>query len=67
MLILMGLEQCESIRIYHECEGYIEKYVPMITNWHHEACWVMTNGDQEGRIFLSHPHTNNWFFFLVTP
>ena len=26
----------------------------------------MTNGDREGRIFLSHPHTNNGFFFLLT-
>ena len=25
----------------------------------------MTNGDPEGRIFLSHPHTNNGFFFLL--
>ena len=27
---------------------------------------MMTNGDREGRIFLSHPHTNNGFFFLLT-
>ena len=26
----------------------------------------MTNGDHEGRIFLSYPHTNNKFFFLLT-
>ena len=26
----------------------------------------MTNGDREGPIFLSYPHTNNGFFFLVT-
>ena len=26
----------------------------------------MTNGDHEGRIFLSHPHMNNEFFFLLT-
>ena len=26
----------------------------------------MTNGDHEGWIFLSHPHTNNGFFFLPT-
>ena len=47
---------CLIIRIYHECEGGIEKY------WHHEACQVMTNGDCKGQIFLSHPHTNNRFF-----
>ena len=26
----------------------------------------MTNGDHEGRIFLSQPHTNNGLFFLLT-
>ena len=33
------------IRIYHECEGRIEKSVPRIAVWHHEACRVMTSGD----------------------
>ena len=37
-----------------------------ITDWHHEACRVMKIGDREGLIFLSHPHTNNGFFFLLT-
>ena len=54
----------ENISIYHECEGGIEKSVPRITDWHHEACRVMTNGNHEGQIFLSHPH--NGFFFLLT-
>ena len=49
------------IRIHLECEGGIEKSVPRITEWHHEGCRVMTNGDHEGRIFLSHPLTNNGF------
>ena len=54
---------CEKIRNHHECEGGLEKSIPMITDWHHEACQVMTNGDPEGQIFfLSHPHTNNEFF-----
>ena len=56
----------KTIRIYYECEGGIERYVPRITIWHHKACPVMTNGDPEGRIFLSYPHTNNGFFFLLT-
>ena len=30
------------------------------------ASLVMTNGDPEGRIFLTYPHTNNGFFFLLT-
>ena len=50
------------IRIYHECEGGIEKSVRTITDWYHEIGRVMTNGDHEGRIFLFHPHTNNRFF-----
>ena len=39
------------IRIHHECEDGIVESVPRITDWHHEACRVMTNGDIEGRIF----------------
>ena len=27
---------------------------------------MMTNSDCEGQIFLSHPHTNNGIFFLLT-
>ena len=27
---------------------------------------MMTNGDPEGRIFLSYSHTSNGFFFLLT-
>ena len=27
---------------------------------------MMTNGDPEGQIFQSYPHTNNVFFFLLT-
>ena len=54
------------IRIYHECEGRIEKSVPRIAVWHHKACRLMTNGDPEGQIFLSYPHMNNGFFFLLT-
>ena len=56
----------EIVRICHECEGRIEKSVLRITVWHHEACRVMTNGDSEGRIILSYPHTSNGFFFLLT-
>ena len=29
-------------------------------------CWVMTHSDRERRMFLSHPHMNNGFFFLLT-
>ena len=54
------------IGIYHECEGRIENSVSRIAVWHHKAYGVMTNGDPEGRIFISYPHTNNGFFFLLT-
>ena len=40
-------------RIYHGCEGRIEKSVPRITVWHYEACRVMTNCDPEGQISLT--------------
>ena len=35
----------KNITIDHECEGRIEKSVPRIAVWHHEACRVMTIGD----------------------
>ena len=56
----------KTISIHHKCEGGIEKSIPRITDWHHEACRVMTIGDREGRICLSHPHMINRFFFLLT-
>ena len=40
----------DIIRIHYECEGRIEKSIPMITDWHHKACRVMSYGDLEGRI-----------------
>ena len=43
----------------------IEKSIPRIDVLHHEACQVTTNGDPQGRIFLSYPHTNNGLFFLA--
>ena len=47
-----------NLIIYHECEGEMEKKnLPMITDWHPEACRVMTNGDPEGRILLSNHFT----------
>ena len=55
-----------NIRIYHEFEGRIEKSVPRIAVWYHEARRVMTNGGPEGQFFLSYPHMNNGFSFLLT-
>ena len=61
-----GDPEGQIIRIYHVFKCRIEKSVPRITDWHHGACRVMTNGGHKGRFFLSHPHTNNGFFFLLT-
>ena len=47
------------IKESHECEVGIGKSVLRITDWHQEACRVMTKGNPEGQIFLSHPNTNN--------
>ena len=44
----------------------MEKSVSKNTVWHHEACRVMINGDPEGQFFISHSHTNNGFFVLLT-
>ena len=55
----------ETTRIYHDCEGRVEKSVPRIAVWHQEACRVMTNGDPDGRIFLYYPHSNIGYFFLA--
>ena len=47
-------------------EGGIEKSGQRITIWHQEACQMMTNSDNAGRIFLYHPQTNNGLFFFFT-
>ena len=44
----------ENLPIHLECEDGLEKSVPRIAVWHHEACRVMTIGDPEGHIFLGH-------------
>ena len=43
----------EKIRMYRECEGRIKKSVQRIAVRLQEVCRVMTDGDPEGRIFLS--------------
>ena len=60
------LAKISKSTVYHECEGRMEKSVSRIAVWHHEACRVMTNGDPEGRIFLSNPPTKIVFFFSLT-
>ena len=63
--VLFFVKPVIIIKIYHECEGRIEKSLPRITDWHPKACRVMTSGDREGQIFLSHTHTKNGIFFLL--
>ena len=60
------VHQYSLARDNKKCEDGIEKSVPRITDWHHDACQVTTISDQEERFFLSHPHTNNRYFFLLT-
>ena len=55
---MFSIRQVHTIRIYNEYEGRREKSVPRTAVRHSEAGRVMTNGDPEGRIFLSYPHTN---------
>ena len=55
-----------TIRIHHKCEGGIEKIHPKDQGWHHGICQVMTKGDPERQNYLSHPHTHDGFFFLLT-
>ena len=47
---IISILHLKIIRIYHECEDRIEKYVLRIAVWHQEACRVLTNGDPEGQI-----------------
>ena len=63
---LLYYHKVKNIRIYHACEGKIEKSILRIAVWHHEAYRVMTNIDPEGHIFLSYPHMNNRLFLLLT-
>ena len=65
-ITLLNVMSHYKIRIHPVFEGGIDKTILRIPDWHHEACQVITSGDTEGRIFLSHPHKNNGFFFLLT-
>ena len=42
-------EMITHIRILHECQVWIDKSVPRVTFWHHEACRVMPNCDPRDR------------------
>ena len=64
--MFVSLTKIKHIRIYQEFEDRIKKSIPRITIWYHEACREISKGDLEGRILLSHCHTNNGFFFLLT-
>ena len=48
----MFLSVRNIIRIYHECEGGIEKSVPRISVWHCMAIHVIINSDQKSSAFL---------------
>ena len=57
---------CSGMNLKRKKNVYKNPSVLRITNWHLQAYPAMTNGDREERIFLSHPHTNNGFFILLT-
>ena len=44
-LEFLRLKEGYTISINHECESWIENSIPRITDWHDEACRVMTIGD----------------------
>ena len=46
---LPGKLKREIIRILHECQVWIDKSVPRVTFWHHEARRVMPNCDPRDR------------------
>ena len=62
-LTTVRLTMSENIRIYHKCEGGIEKSISRITIWHHKACGVMSYHDPKGWIYLSTPRSKGGFFF----
>ena len=66
-----------NIRTVHEYEVGVEKFILRITIWHYKACRVMTNGDPEAwislshqisikKILLYHPNSNDGYIFLLT-
>ena len=51
-----------------ECEGGIEKSVPGITDWHHEACLVIANDDRaRGTDFFYPILTRIMYSFSCSP
>ena len=46
----------QEIRILDKCEGWIEKSVPRVTVWHHDASWMTPDCNPED-IFFSFLHT----------
>ena len=54
------------IRIYYECEGGIEQSVPRDNSLSSLGKPRDAKRRSSGQIFLSNPHTNNGFLFLLT-
>ena len=45
------------IRIFlHECQVWIDKSVPRVTFWHHEACLVLPNCDPRDSLSIHTLH-----------
>ena len=59
-------ELVDTIRILHECQVWIDKSVPRVTFWHHEARRVMPNCDP--RVRFVYPYlTQMMDSFSCTP
>ena len=56
----------DIIRILHKCEVLIEKSVPRVTVWHHEAPLSDAKLRPEGQTCRSVAHTHDRLFFLHT-
>ena len=54
------------IRIYQECDGGIERSMPRITVWHHEACQVVIIGYPSGRFFSFPSSHKECIVFMLT-
>ena len=59
-------EITEIIRIFHECEERTENYIRGSLFGIARLCWVVSNSDPEGQIFLPAPNSHDRFFFLRT-
>ena len=49
LIVVIFVADAHIIRILHKCQVWIDKSVPRVTFWHHEARRVMPNYDPRDR------------------